>query len=72
MQRWEYLYLTIRHSGLEYVLDQPTKTLRGDEIKSYINEFGSQGWELVAITDLEDDGQLFQRLWFKRQLTDGP
>ena len=84
MQKWEYFYVTFYTAGDHVTIyakvndkNMESKVVEGREmgISKILDEFGSDGWELVGVTpyyfqayvyDDLIDGHLETNLYFKR------
>jgi hypothetical protein len=60
-QLWEYRVFT---AGSTF------KTNKDEEIQEFLNQWGAEGWELVAVHILENTGKI--RIYAKRPLNTPP
>ena len=60
-QLWEYRVFT---AGSTF------RTNKDDEVQEFLNQWGAEGWELVAVHILENTGKI--RVYAKRALTAPP
>ena len=60
-QLWEYRVIT---AGSTF------KTNKDEEVQEFLNQWGTEGWELVAVHILENTGKI--RIYAKRALTNPP